>query len=265
MKDDKHMKLTRFRVQNYRTVDDSDWITVNEITALVGQNESGKSNLCEALYRANPYVKADYTFDEDWPVSNWGGRDRTAVVCTAEFELTDQTEIETLFNAMGLTESTPAPAATGDGTQEAEAVPTVPNMPDKLVLWVSKNYENKRRFEINDGSRGFRELDAAKAESWAQAHLPKCVFICEIASNRDPTLRWPQAIGRTIRLTAFEGSRLDAKRDPSGIDYSPMNTVCYRASRVGSRLDAILQPRRRGRYPRRPPPGYRRHCRHSSY
>ena len=50
------MQLTEFKVINYRNVCDSDWININDITAFVGQNEAGKSNLFEALYRINPFA-----------------------------------------------------------------------------------------------------------------------------------------------------------------------------------------------------------------
>ena len=39
------MKLTGFRVTSFRSVEDSGWIDVDEVTALIGTNESGKSNL----------------------------------------------------------------------------------------------------------------------------------------------------------------------------------------------------------------------------
>jgi AAA15 family ATPase/GTPase len=63
------MRLTRFKVTNYRNVIESGWIYVNDITAFVGPNEAGKSNLFEALYRINPFVPSEaYNIDEDWPV-----------------------------------------------------------------------------------------------------------------------------------------------------------------------------------------------------
>jgi len=43
------MKLRSFKVTNYRNVRDSNSIEVGNITAFVGQNEAGKSNLFEAL------------------------------------------------------------------------------------------------------------------------------------------------------------------------------------------------------------------------
>lgn len=48
------MRLESFRVQNYRSINDSGEIAVSRITALLGRNESGKSNLLRALHSLNP-------------------------------------------------------------------------------------------------------------------------------------------------------------------------------------------------------------------
>lgn len=48
------MLLARFRVQNFRSVEDSGDIDVAKLTSLVGRNESGKSNLLLALSTLNP-------------------------------------------------------------------------------------------------------------------------------------------------------------------------------------------------------------------
>ena len=93
------MRFERFRVTNYRNVIDSGWIDVSQVTAFVGQNESGKSNLFEALYRVNPFVAGEtYNLDEDWPADDWSGRDPDSVVCEALFVLEDQAEISDLFD-----------------------------------------------------------------------------------------------------------------------------------------------------------------------
>ena len=33
------MKLIKFKVTNFKTIEESEWITTNEITCLVGENE----------------------------------------------------------------------------------------------------------------------------------------------------------------------------------------------------------------------------------
>ena len=48
------MKLESFRVRNYRSINDSGEISASRITALLGRNESGKSNLLRALHSLNP-------------------------------------------------------------------------------------------------------------------------------------------------------------------------------------------------------------------
>ena len=45
------MKLIRARVTNYRAIDDSGWVNINEVTSMVGKNESGKTAFLQALRR----------------------------------------------------------------------------------------------------------------------------------------------------------------------------------------------------------------------
>lgn len=48
------MELLKFKVTNFKTIEETDWITTNEITCLVGENESGKTNVLTALLKLNP-------------------------------------------------------------------------------------------------------------------------------------------------------------------------------------------------------------------
>lgn len=48
------MQLKKYRVTNFRSVKDSGWIDVDKVTALIGTNESGKTNLLLPLWRLNP-------------------------------------------------------------------------------------------------------------------------------------------------------------------------------------------------------------------
>ncbi|ARO87853.1 ATP-dependent endonuclease [Nitrosospira lacus] len=63
------MKLVRARIQNFRSIDDSDEFALDEhITCFVGKNESGKTTLLTALHRLNP-IFDDTRFDrqKDYP------------------------------------------------------------------------------------------------------------------------------------------------------------------------------------------------------
>jgi predicted ATPase len=48
------MELESFRIQNYRSITDSGHVELSHVTALLGRNESGKSNLLLALRTLNP-------------------------------------------------------------------------------------------------------------------------------------------------------------------------------------------------------------------
>ncbi len=60
-------KLTKFRVQNFRSIEDSGWIDAENVTCLVGTNESGKTNLLLALWKLNPANKEPITPLVDYP------------------------------------------------------------------------------------------------------------------------------------------------------------------------------------------------------
>ena len=48
------IRLTEFRIRNFRCIDDSGWIRAGDITALVGVNEAGKTALLNGLHTLNP-------------------------------------------------------------------------------------------------------------------------------------------------------------------------------------------------------------------
>jgi len=76
------MRLTAFRIQNYRSVNDSGWIEVRQRTALVGRNESGKTSLLLALQSLNPSGRklTPLSYVKDFP------RDRPRSVFSEDLE-----------------------------------------------------------------------------------------------------------------------------------------------------------------------------------
>ena len=99
------MRLSRVRIENYRSIEDSGWIEVEpEITSLVGKNESGKTAFLQALFKLNPIEPAEYQEILDFPSRLTRKRKDTndAIrVCTAEFELTDE-ELEVIESDLGV-------------------------------------------------------------------------------------------------------------------------------------------------------------------
>ena len=61
------MLLTRFRITKFRSVEDSGWIDADEITALIGTNESGKTNILLPLWKLNPAEGGKIILADDLP------------------------------------------------------------------------------------------------------------------------------------------------------------------------------------------------------
>ena len=127
------MKLTRVRITNYQSVQDSTDFDIGDVTCLVGKNEAGKTALLKALYQLNPVLQADGEFDstEDYPrraVSDYedeveAGRRKPAQVVKATYVLEpdDIEAVEEVFGPECLKGECPA-------------------------VTLSKGYENERSF-----------------------------------------------------------------------------------------------------------------------
>lgn len=89
------MKLIKYKVTNFRSVNDSGWIECDDITTLVGINESGKSNLLLALWKLNPAREGVIDPLHDLPVSKLSSlRNKLSeiVFITAEFSIDEDTK-----------------------------------------------------------------------------------------------------------------------------------------------------------------------------
>lgn len=165
-------KLTQFKVTNFRNVHDSGWIDVGRVTALIGQNESGKSNLCEALFKLYPFDDSKYDIDFDWPVDLWEKKDPNAIVCSARFELSE-TEEDALLAAI----QPPAPQAE---PQKSEVpLPTTPRVEKSdaakpIIVEISKNYANIFHFSFDNITSQYKKDAAWNAVS---GEIPKFVYI----------------------------------------------------------------------------------------
>jgi energy-coupling factor transporter ATP-binding protein EcfA2 len=89
------MELTELRVQNYRSLSDTGWVELDELTCLVGRNESGKTAFMRAAEKLNPaygdgeYVPyAEYPRDE-WPEYSNRHEEDPDIVASGRFRLDD--------------------------------------------------------------------------------------------------------------------------------------------------------------------------------
>lgn len=188
------MKLSQFRVYNYRNINDSGPIETGRITAMVGQNESGKSNLFEALYRLNPYEQqAAYSLEEDWPADLWSDKDPGAKVCEARFAL-EESEIAALFGAA---------AVPADPDAAARAVP------QSLTLHARSSYGGPTSYYVDDANA--LALEAHKVSEWARSNVPKFVYIQDY-----------QMSGGQIELNALQQRRKSVSWEQLSVDEQTM-------------------------------------------
>ena len=128
------MKLTRARVTNFKSIEDTGWVTIDDVTCMVGKNESGKTAFLHALRRLSPVTGVNGDFDiKDYPRKGYVRYkrihpDRPAIVVAAEFKLTDSEveEVESVY---------------GEGVLESNTVV------------VSKGYDNKLRWDFETNER----------------------------------------------------------------------------------------------------------------
>ena len=126
------MKLIakRFRVLNYRNIDDSGWIPLDLVTAFVGRNEAGKTALLKALHKFNPAIKEPYNAQREFPRDRFTAEyrgDENWPVCRVEFELSDEFRDELLELLNGAEVPQKAVLTRSyDGNLEIEYDPEVP-------------------------------------------------------------------------------------------------------------------------------------------
>ncbi len=87
-----HMKLQSFRVTNFRSVRDSGWIDAGSVSALIGTNESGKTNLLVPLWKLNPAKEGEIKLLQDAPrkdFNNYRQMEDKPIFITALFDLSD--------------------------------------------------------------------------------------------------------------------------------------------------------------------------------
>jgi energy-coupling factor transporter ATP-binding protein EcfA2 len=89
------MQLQRFKVTHFRSVVDSGWIETERVTAFIGINESGKTNLLLPLWKLNPARDGEIVPTSDYPKTNYAAVRENPSAFTfiqAEFTLGDLAE-----------------------------------------------------------------------------------------------------------------------------------------------------------------------------
>jgi predicted ATPase len=101
------MLLVSLRITNYKCILDSTEFSVNQLTCLVGKNESGKSAILQALYKLNPVDATDvynslYEYPKMYETDYEAGEIKSGdIVITSKWEFTDNDikKIETKYGS----------------------------------------------------------------------------------------------------------------------------------------------------------------------
>jgi energy-coupling factor transporter ATP-binding protein EcfA2 len=221
------MRLTRFRVKNYRSVNDSGSIEVRDRTALVGRNESGKTNLLLALASLKPPGgMEELTFVKDFP------RDRlrdefseNITVLETAWELTDR-EMEDLTDifprARGVREVTVSrryQARRAVGFVGLPALAVDANMVSESLSGIQRSVNASLRGKDADASTAikgtFEELSGALSDSagdpgeWAEEAATAVRSFRSAVGALDPAIPDNNA----DRLAVIEAHAEDIRRD----------------------------------------------------
>ena len=91
------LKAIRYRVENFRNIDDSGWISLERVTAFVGRNESGKTALLKALHKFNPAIAEPYNPQREFPRDRYTRDCKNPAdwpVCSVVFEIDEPVRAE---------------------------------------------------------------------------------------------------------------------------------------------------------------------------
>ena len=172
------MKAICFRVQNFRNIDDSDWIALEKVTAFVGRNESGKTSLLKALHKFNPATPEPYDAQREFPRDRYtrdyvssGSKGKDWPVCSVEFKIPEElrTEIAELLEKDGESPEKVAATRYYDGTVEFEYAPEIvenPLTPEPVLSALDAFASRARRLQAPDAEQ--EEAMAAQRTELAQ-------------------------------------------------------------------------------------------------
>lgn len=169
------MLLNSFRVTEFRSIQDSGWIEAEQVTALIGTNESGKTNILLPLWKLNPADDGGIDLQDDLPRDKYHiYRDATPkpVFVRAKYSLTEA-EMAELSN---IGECVPK--------QVAEVI-------------VSRDFDGNYTWEFpQEGDVPEGELPLSEKEdviTFIKSNMPKYVYYSNYG-NLDSQIYLPQVI-----------------------------------------------------------------------
>ena len=195
------MRAIRFRVQNFRNIDDSDWIALEKVTAFVGRNESGKTSLLKALHKFNPATPEPYDAQREFPrdrftrdyVAN-GSNGEDWPVCSVEFEIPEELRIEIgeLLEEDGESPEKVTATRYYDGSLKFEYAPAIeekPLKPEPVLNALDEFASSARRLAAPDPSQEeHTSQQRTELANWATGWKDKLKVIVDLRSDEGANL-----------------------------------------------------------------------------
>lgn len=226
------MKLMRARVTNFKSVLDSEWFTLDQLTCLVGKNESGKTAILEALEKLKSVrVERQPLKETEYPRMNWSEYEESDTVETAiatVWELDDD-EIAEITEILGDASLLDSATVEVSKTYDNKLSWKTPFSVTKVARWTVEhsdlNVDEKQELaEVDTTSDLMQHLKRLDEPSKRQADL-----------LADLNERWPQGNAQAT-VNAYLSERL-----PSFVYYSQYDRLPGRVS-----LDQLLAAEQNG-------------------
>ena len=223
------MFLLKFKIHNFRSVQNTDWVEANQLTCLVGKNEAGKTNFLLPLFKFNPTTEDNFSLLNpkiDYPKSKYAN-------FKADTNMQGEAFVSTIFSLSNddilkineLLTTEEENQDTEDETSSAEKI----SFDEQDFLLVERDWKELYYFFMSkdDGEKVSLDLAAKTGDSRYKELvklLPKFVYYSEYGNldsnihlptikqkiqNNDPSIsdKDRQKI-RTVK-TLFEFTKLD--------------------------------------------------------
>ena len=201
------MLLIDVRIKNYKCILDSETFSIDQLTCLVGKNESGKSAILQALYKLNPVDKED-TYDALY-----------------EYPKMYQTDFEAGLIEDGDTVVISRWKFTAEEIEALEKQFGTDFIGDSTVVTISNGYKNKRTwdFDANFHSLFEKKMEEFGFETSDQAQIPSYDSIGEVRAQLKSisTLSEAEQEFKKWFEVSFPNDRLDAFAEKNLLQYLP--------------------------------------------
>lgn len=201
------MLLIDVRIKNYKCILDSETFSIDQLTCLVGKNESGKSAILQALYKLNPVDKED-TYDALY-----------------EYPKMYQTDFEAGLIEDGDTVVISHWKFTAEEIEALEKQFGTDFIGDSTVVTISNGYKNKRTwdFDANFHSLFEKKMEEFGFEASDRAQIPSHDSIDEVRAQLKSisTLSEAEQEFKKWFEVSFPNDRLDAFAEKNLLQYLP--------------------------------------------